>query len=99
MNRYETVFILTPALTDDQAKEAVKKFRKILNNSGARIAHEESWGVNTPRLQAHIDAEKKTGYYQLFEFDANSVAVADLEIAYKRDERVLRFMTIMLDKG
>lgn len=99
MNRYETVFILTPALTDDQAKEAVKKFRKILNNSGACIIHEESWGVKTPRLQAHIDAEKKTGYYQLFEFDANSVAVADLEIAYKRDERVLRFMTIKIDKG
>lgn len=99
MNRYETVFILTPVLTEEQAKQATAKFRKILKDLGANILHEENWGLKTPRLQAHIDAEKKTGYYHLFEYTApTSSAVAELELSFKRDERVLRFMTVRLDK-
>jgi small subunit ribosomal protein S6 len=92
--RYETVMILTPVLSKDQAKEAVQKFRKVLTDAGAKIQHEESWG---PRLQNHPIAENKsTGYYHLFEFEGTGNAVTEVELAYKRDERVLRFMTIRL---
>jgi small subunit ribosomal protein S6 len=45
MNNYETVFILTPVLSDKQTKEAVDKFTKSLKNSGAKINHEEAWGL------------------------------------------------------
>ncbi|TND10032.1 MAG: 30S ribosomal protein S6 [Bacteroidetes bacterium] len=93
--QYETVFILTPVLSDDQAKEAVAKFRKILKDLGANIVHEESWGL---RKLAYQIQKKSTGYYHLFEFQATGNAVADLELAFKRDERVLRFMTVALDK-
>ena len=44
-NRYETVFTLTPVLSEEQAKEAVGKFRKILRDFGANITHEESLGL------------------------------------------------------
>jgi small subunit ribosomal protein S6 len=82
-------------LSDDQAKEAVAKFRKILNDLGAKIVHEESWGL---RKLAYQIQKKSTGYYHLFEFQASNTAVFDLELAFKRDERVLRFMTVALDK-
>lgn len=95
MGHYETVFILTPVLSDDQAKEAVGKFRKILNDLGAKLIHEESWGL---RKLAYPIQKKSTGHYHLFEFTAVGPAVADLEIAFKRDERVLRFLTVALDK-
>ena len=94
-NKYETVFILTPVLSDDQAKEAVGKFRKILKDLGANILHEESWGL---RKLAYTVEKRSTGYYQLFEYTANAGAVADLELSFKRDERVLRFMTVRLDR-
>ena len=95
-NRYETIFILTPVLSEGQSKETVRKFRKILTDLGTNITHEESWGQRNPG-DAH--PQKLTGYYQLFEFEAASDnVVADLERAYKRDERVLRFLTIRLDK-
>ena len=45
MNQYETVFILTPVLSDDQMKEAVNKFRGILTDNGAEIINEENWGL------------------------------------------------------
>lgn len=96
MYQYETVFILTPVLSDEQAKEAVGKFRKILKDLGANILHEENWGLKKLAYQIQ---KKSTGYYQLFEYTADSAGVVrDLEIAFKRDERVLRFMTVRLDK-
>lgn len=94
--QYETVFILTPVLSDEQAKEAVSKFRKILKDLGATILHEENWGL---KKLAYPIQKKSTGFYTLFEFKAdNNKTVAELEIAFKRDERVLRFLTVALDK-
>jgi len=91
MNQYETVFILTPVLSPDQARTATAKFRKILKDLGANILHEESWGSQ--------GSKKSTGYYQLFEYTATNNAVAELDLAFKRDERVLRFLTVRLDKA
>ena len=45
MNQYETVFILTPVLSDVQMKEAVEKFKGILTAEGAEIINEENWGL------------------------------------------------------
>ena len=56
MNQYETVFILTPVLSDAQMKEAVDKFRGILTAEGAEIINEEHWGMK--KLAYPI--EKKT---------------------------------------
>ena len=96
MYQYETVFILTPVLSEDQAKEAVGKFRKILKDLDANIIHEESWGL---RKLAYQIQKKSTGHYHLFEFIApNGNVVPELEVAFKRDERVMRFMTVALDK-
>ncbi len=95
MNNYETVFILTPVLSDAQAKEAVDKFTKILTDNGAAIVNEENWGL---RKLAYPIEKKSTGYYTLVEFDADPTIVKKLETAYRRDERVMRFLTFRLDK-
>ena len=93
---YETVFILTPVLSEDQAKETVKKFKKALNDLGAKVLHEEFWGLK--KLAYPID-KKSTGFYQLFEYTTESITlVNELEVAFKRDERVMRYMTVALDK-
>jgi small subunit ribosomal protein S6 len=95
MNNYETVFILTPVLSEDQAKEAAKKFKKSLTDLGAKIVHEESWGL---KKLAYPIQKKSTGFYHLVEFQGAGSEVAELEVIYKRDERVLRFLTLKLDK-
>ncbi len=95
LQQYETVFILTPVLSDDQMKEAVSKFQKFLTDKGAEIIFEHNWGL---RKLAYPIQKKSTGFYYLIEFKAGGNFVADLEIAYKRDERILRFMTVGLDK-
>jgi ribosomal protein S18/ribosomal protein S6 len=95
LNHYETVFILTPVLSDAQMKEAVEKFKLMLSNSGATITNEENWGL---RKLAYPIQKKSTGFYCLLQFDAEAKVIADLETNYRRDERVLRFLTFRLEK-
>ena len=95
MNNYEAVFILTPVLSDVQMKEAVEKFTNILVSEGAEIVNEENWGL---RKLAYPIQKKSTGFYTLVEFKAEPTVVAKLETQFRRDERVLRFLTFRQDK-
>ena len=95
MNNYETVFILTPVLSDAQMKEAVEKFKTLLTDNGAEIINEESWGIR--KLAYPID-KKSTGFYNMLEFSADPSIIAGLEVNFRRDERVLRFLTTRHDK-
>ena len=95
MNQYETVFILTPVLSEEQMKEAVKKYEEFLVANGAEIVHKENWGL---RKLVYPIQKKTTGFYNLFEFKNDGQLIAKLELQLKRDERVLRFLTVKLDK-
>ena len=95
MNNYETVFILTPDLSEAQVKEAVAKFVGILKGESAEIVNEENWGL---KKLADTIQKKTTGYYQLVEFKAQPETIAVLETQFRRDENVLRFLTFRQDK-
>ncbi len=95
MNRYETVFILTPVLSDDQMKEAVQKFRGFLEDNNVNVVNEELWGL---RKLAYPIEKKSTGFYCLLEFEAEPSLIKKFETMYRRDERVIRFLTFRLDK-
>jgi small subunit ribosomal protein S6 len=95
MNRYETVFIITPLLTEEQVREVGEKFRNFLTENGASLVNEENWGL---RKLAYPIEKKSTGFYHLFEMDAEPDLVQRLEIEYRRDERILRFLIVKLDK-
>ena len=95
MNQYETVFILTPVLSDVQMKVTVDKYKGILTAEGAEIVNEENWGL---KKLAYPIEKKSTGFYQLIEFKADPTVIEKLEVNYRRDERVIRYLTTKLDK-
>ena len=95
VKQYETVFIATPVLSEEQMKETVKKYIDLLTSKGAEIVYENNWGM---RKLAYPIRKKTTGFYYLIEFRAEGSVINDLEVAYKRDERLLRFLTVSLDK-
>ena len=94
-NQYETVFILTPVLSADQMKETVEKFKTLLTDNGAEILNEENWGL---KKLAYPIEKKSTGFYILLEFKADPSLMLKLETEYRREERVIRFITVKLDK-
>ena len=94
-NQYETVFIITPVLSDAQMKETVQKFKDLLTERGAEMVHEEHWGL---KKLAYLIQKKSTGFYHLIEYRAEGELIDELETEIKRDERVMRFLTVKLDK-
>ena len=95
LNQYETVFIMTPVLSDEQMKETVKKFKDYLVDKGAEIILEDNWGM---RKLAYPIQKKSTGFYHLIEYKVEGSLLRDFEVAFKRDERIIRFLTVKLDK-
>jgi len=95
MYNYETVFILTPVLSEPQMKEAVEKFKSVLTENGATIENEELWGL---RKLAYPIQKKSTGFYAFLEFTGEPTIVNKLETAYRRDEKVIRFLTFRQEK-
>jgi len=95
MNHYETVFILNPVLSEQQIKETVSKFEDFLTLHQSIILHKEDWGL---KKLAYEIQHKKSGFYHLFEFQAEPSVISLFETEFKRDERIMRFLTVKLDK-
>ena len=95
LNQYETVFIATPVLSESQMKEAVNKFKKVITDSKGEIVYEEDWGL---KKLAYPIQKKSTGFYHLIEFRVEPESIAKLETEYRRDERIIRFLTMKMEK-
>ncbi len=95
MNNYETVLILNPVLSDEQVRESIDKFKQLLSSNKAELISDELWGLKKMKYSIQ---NKKTGFYVLFEFKAIPSLISSLEIDLKRDERIMRFLTVKLDK-
>ena len=95
LKQYETVFIATPVLSDAQMKEAVAKYVSFIKENGGEIVYEQDWGL---KKLAYPIQKKTTGFYYLIEFKAEPEVIAKLELQYRRDERIIRFLTFAMDK-
>ena len=95
VKQYETVFIATPVLSDSQMKEAVAAYTELITNNGGEIVYQEDWGL---KQLAYPIQKKTTGFYYLIEFKAEPQFIAKLETQYRRDERIIRFLTFAMDK-
>ena len=95
IKQYETVFIATPVLSDSQMKEAVAAYTELITNNGGEIVYQEDWGL---KQLAYPIQKKTTGFYYLIEFKAEPQFIAKLETQYRRDERIIRFLTFAMDK-
>ena len=95
LKQYETVFIATPVLSDAQMKEAVAKYLDLIKENGGEVVYDQDWGL---RKLAYPIQKKTTGFYHLIEFKAEPAFIAKLETQYRRDERIIRFLTFAMDK-
>ncbi len=95
LNDYESVIIFTPVLSEEQLKDAVSKYRNMITDNGGEVVHEENWGLT--KLAYPID-KKTTGFYHVYEFKAPTDFISKFELAFRRDERIMRYLTVSLNK-
>jgi small subunit ribosomal protein S6 len=92
---YESVIILTPVLSEKMLNDAIESYKQLITGNSGELIHSENWGLTK---LAYPIQKKTTGFYQIFEFTGDNELVDKLEIAYRRDEQVLRYLTVSLDK-
>ena len=95
MKNYETVFILNPALSEEQVQDTVDKYEKYLKSNGAKIISKEIWGL---KKLAYTIENKNSGFYNLIEYTGPADVVSSLEVEFKRDETIMRYLTVTLEK-
>ncbi len=92
---YETIFILHPELTEEEAEEAVQSLNKILEDKGSETLRIERGGK---RRLAYPIRKQRYGYYTLIHFRALPDALLELERIYRLNDRVLRYISVRYDK-
>ena len=96
MNQYEITFIIDPVLPGDEIQTVAKAYEKLVENEGCDIVHVDDMGL---RQLAYPINKRNSGVYKCIEFKTQSGAViSKLELALRRDERIMRFLTVKLDK-
>lgn len=95
MNHYELMVIFTPILSDDDTKKSIDNYGKMVTDAGGEIVHQETWGLR--QLAYPID-KKTTGIYHLYEFKAPGETIEKMEIQFKRDDNMMRWLFTKLDK-
>ena len=95
LKNYETVFIATPVLSEAQMKETAAKYISLIKENNGTVVNEEDWGL---KKLAYPIQKKTSGFYHLIEFQAEPSFIDTLETQYRRDERVIRFLTFAMDK-
>ena len=91
MNKYESLYIITPELDEEATKACVAKFSGIVTANGGTVTEVNEWGKR--RLAYAIDY-KTEGYYVLMNFESDPEFPRELERNFKIDESILRYMVI-----
>ena len=96
MRNYEVTFIVDPVLSSDEVNATVQKYADMVTNAGYTIVHTNELGL---RQLAYPIKKRHSGVYFCIEYTGNDGQVIDkMELALRRDEKILRFLTVALDK-
>jgi len=97
MRQYETTFIIDPILSGDEIRQTAQMYVDFLKAGKCEIVHFEETGA----LQLAYPIKKRTtGAYFWLEYQApiGSDVIEKMELAFRRDDNVLRYLTIKVDK-
>ncbi len=96
MKHYEVTFVVDPVLSGDEIKATEKAYEEVLKNEGCTLVHVDEMGL---KQLAYPINKRSSGIYYCIEFTSpTGDIIGKLELAMKRDERLMRFLTIALDK-
>ncbi|EPZ46350.1 MULTISPECIES: 30S ribosomal protein S6 [Alicyclobacillus] len=91
MRKYETMFILNPALEGEQTTELVQKYQTLISNQGGQI--DELQEIGKRRLAYEIEGDRE-GYYVLMQYTAGTEVPKELERVMRIDDNVVRYLTV-----
>lgn len=94
MNKYESIIIVTSKAEEQAIKTIIEKIKEIISINNGIITKVEELGL---KKLAYEIQKCKEGYYVLFEFEADSNVISQIERYYRITEDIIKFMTIRKD--
>ena len=92
MKAYELLFFVDPSLDPETRLAVMKRIDTTIAEGAGKVDSVDEWGK---RKLAYTIKGKTHGYYVIFYYKAESNVAASLEAAFKIDENVLRWMTLV----
>jgi small subunit ribosomal protein S6 len=95
MRRYETIAILDPDLSEDGRAPVFDRLTNLIPAQNGFLVKLDQWGS---RKLAYDIKKKSRGYYVCIDLCGDGALVNEMERFFRIDDRVLKFMTVVLDK-
>ena len=95
MRRYETIIITDPDLSAEEREPVLQRVTDVINQGDGYLALTDEWGA---RKLAYEIKKKDRGYYLRFDFCGTGAVVNEMERFFRIDDRVLKYMTVLLDE-
>ncbi len=93
MNKYESIIIINPSLSEQENKEIITKFTDLINTDG-KVENVDEMGL---RKLAYEIQKNTEGYYVVYTFEANPQLIAELERVYRITDGIMKFITVRKD--
>ncbi len=93
MNRYETIFIIEPDTGEEGRGQLIQKVKDIITNYNGALIEMDEWGT---KKMAYEIRRKLRGYYVRADYCGSGDLIAEMERNFRIDDRILKFMTILL---
>ena len=95
MRRYETIMIVDPDIGEEQRRPVFDRIRELIPQKGGLLVGFDEWGG---RKLAYEIKKKPRGYYVRLDFCGGGDLVSEMERQFRIDDRVMKYMTILLDE-
>lgn len=96
MRRYETIVILDPDVGDEQREPVFDRIRELIPQQNGILVKIDNWGT---RKLAYAIKKKVRGFYSRIDYCGSGPLVDEMERFFRIDDRVLKFMTVLLDEA
>ncbi len=95
MRRYETIFIADNDLSEEDRSPIFEKLKDLIQQHGGLLVMVDEWGG---KKLAYEIKKKARGYYVRLDYCGSGTLVNEIERFFRIDDRILKFMTVLLDK-
>ncbi len=94
MRQYETAFLVTPNMPEEEIQSLIQDMAKVVSKKKGKLINQDFWGK---RKLAYPINKFSEAYYVFFLYESSPETPAELERQLKQKEAVIRYMTILKD--
>jgi small subunit ribosomal protein S6 len=95
MRRYETIFIVDNDLSEEDRSPTFEKLKDLIHQHSGLLVMVDEWGS---KKLAYEIKKKTRGYYVRLDYCGSGILVNEIERFFRIDDRILKYMTVLLDK-